>query len=42
MRKIKKQLYLPIDLVDRLEEEENMSETAERALRRYFQETNDG
>lgn len=39
MRKTQKNVRLPIDVIDRLEEEENQSETVEEALRRYW---NDG
>lgn len=37
VRKTQKNLRLPIDLVDRLEDEDNQSETAEVALREYFE-----
>lgn len=37
-RKTQKNLWLPIDLVDRLEEEDEQSKTVEEALRRYWHE----
>lgn len=36
MRKTQKNLRLPIDVVDQLEEEDNQSETVEKALREYW------
>lgn len=35
-RKVQKNLNLPLDLVERLESEENQSETVAEALRQYY------
>lgn len=36
MAKVTKQLSLPVDVAERLEDEDNQSATAEDALREYF------
>jgi len=38
VRKVDKHLSLPLDLVERLEQQPNQSETVENALREWFDE----